>query len=112
MSTPIELVNGCVDITVMVASAAEKGEKMREILIAVVVLVACVAGGVAAVQGIFIGVGIPVTIKYSDQVIYQGNSACVTVQSAGAATRVNIRGGYMCLFPKKYYLSSDIVIES
>lgn len=50
----------------------------------------------------------PIEIKVDNKIVYSGSAACVDVISSGATTRVDIDGGFLCLFPIKYYVSNNV----
>lgn len=51
---------------------------------------------------------VPVTVKVNKVLVYEGPSAGVDVRSSGANTTVSVSGGFLYLFPKAYYVSSDV----
>lgn len=51
---------------------------------------------------------VPMVVKQNGKVIYEGRSKCVNVISSGDTTRVDVKGGFLCLFPKAYYVGKDI----
>lgn len=74
-------------------------------------VVLAAAGLICAGRVVELGIGVPITIKKSGQVIYSGNSACINVKSAGTATRVDISGGFLCLYPERYFVGNDVSAE-
>lgn len=54
---------------------------------------------------------VPIVVRKGNTIIYSGRSACVSCESAGDTTRVGIRGGLLCIFPKEYHVSKDITME-
>lgn len=51
---------------------------------------------------------VPVIVKVGEKEVYKGISACVNVTSTGDTTRVDISGGFLCMFPVAYYVGKDI----
>jgi hypothetical protein len=51
---------------------------------------------------------VPMVVKQNKKIIYEGRSACVNVISTGDTTRVDVKGGFLCLFPKAYYVGKNI----
>jgi hypothetical protein len=54
---------------------------------------------------------VPVIVKVNDKIVYSGTSGCVYVKSSGDTTFVTINGGFLCLFPKEYYVGRGIKME-
>ena len=53
---------------------------------------------------------IPIVVKVDGKTVYEGTSAGASVGSSGATTRVSIRGGFLYLFPKAYYVSHNVEV--
>lgn len=43
---------------------------------------------------------------------YTGPAPCVNTRSVGAASQVEIGGGFLCLFPLKAYVGNDVKITT
>lgn len=54
---------------------------------------------------------VPVKVFVDGNMIYEGTSAGVATDSNGYATKVTITGGYLYLFPQKYYVSKDVEVR-
>ena len=68
---------------------------------------------VVITQGIALLFGVPITVFVDKQEVFSGNSNCVLINPGGAITntKVEINGGFMCLFPRAQYVSSDVQIK-
>ena len=53
---------------------------------------------------------IPSVVKVDGRVVYEGSSAGFDAESAGANTTVTVRGGFLFMFPKAYYVSNDVEV--
>lgn len=51
---------------------------------------------------------VPVRCKVDGNLVYEGRSACINVTSSGASTTVSVKGGFLCLFPKQYFVSKNV----
>ena len=51
---------------------------------------------------------VPVVCKVEGIVVYSGPSAGIKVLSTGDTTKVDIKGGFLYWFPKKYYVSHNV----
>ncbi|MFA5089327.1 MAG: hypothetical protein WC552_09885 [Candidatus Omnitrophota bacterium] len=96
------------------------GELMDDRIAAIVVGFASVALGVFLVATLVLGVqwgqktffdNVPSTVWVDDKLVYQGTSAGFDVDSSGANTTVTIYGGWLYLFPERYYVSKSVKIE-
>ena len=65
---------------------------------------------VALIQGPRVLLNPTVGIIRQGQVIYTGNNACIDVVSGGDTTKIDINGGFLCMFPKETILGKDIEI--
>jgi hypothetical protein len=54
---------------------------------------------------------VPITIEQNGTVLYDGISGCADVDSGGDTTKVSIKGGWLCFFPKAYYVGRDIKVS-
>jgi len=54
---------------------------------------------------------VPVVCTVNGKIVYKGISARLEVKSAGMATKVRIKEGFLLLFTKAYYVSDDVKIE-
>lgn len=67
---------------------------------------------ITAIQSIILLVDdVPIIVKVEGKTVYEGSSAKISTESNGANTKVCIKGGFLYLFPQKYYINKDIVIE-
>lgn len=55
---------------------------------------------------------VPITVMVDNKQIYNGPSYAVHVGSSGASTVVVIHGGFLCIFPKYYYVSNNVHVEN
>lgn len=70
-----------------------------------------VVGLVLIIKGIGLATdNVPITVTVDGKKVYNGISGCVNVNSTGATTQVTVRGGFMCFFPKAYYVGKNIVV--
>lgn len=53
---------------------------------------------------------IPCEVYVDSELVYKGISAGVEVDTSGANTTVTIMGGFMYLFPQKYYVSANVKV--
>ncbi len=44
--------------------------------------------------------------------VFEGRAYCANVESAGAATSVDIHTGPLCMFPSDHYVSKDVKVET
>lgn len=72
----------------------------------------CIFGLMTIIQGPILLISPQIEIFKDDQLIYQGNKACVSVQSGGDTTTVEIGKGYMCVFPGQYIVGKNIEIRN
>ena len=54
---------------------------------------------------------VPVVCTVNGKIVYKGISARLEVRSAGMATKVRIKEGFLLLFTKAYYVSDNVKIE-
>ena len=54
----------------------------------------------------------PVEITQDGNVMYRGIMSCVDVASSGDTTTIQIKEGFLCLFPKSVILGRGIEIKS
>ena len=63
------------------------------------------------IQGIDYAIqSVPIKITVDGAIVFEGRSACASVESAGAATRVYVRGGFLCMFPKSYHVGKSVEV--
>ena len=55
---------------------------------------------------------VPVICKVNGNEVYRGISGCITVESSGANSNVKINGGFLCWFPKAYYVSKNVELKN
>lgn len=77
------------------------------VIVAIFLLLIC---GVRGCEVAFVE-NVPTTCYVDGQMVYQGSSAGITVESSGYATKVMIKGGFLYFFPKAYYVSKDVRLE-
>lgn len=65
--------------------------------------------GIRAVELKFFN-NVPVVVHVDGKEVYRGISGCVFVESSGANTTVRVDHGFLCIWPKAYYVSSDVKI--
>jgi hypothetical protein len=54
---------------------------------------------------------VPVKVYIDGNLVYEGKSGCVSVNSAGRTTAVTVEGGFLCMWPIKEYVSDNVHIE-
>ena len=54
---------------------------------------------------------VPTKCWVDGKLIYDGISAGINVLSTGRTTKVDIKGGFLYLFPKEFYVSDDVKLE-
>ena len=81
----------------------------KEIATCISIIIFLIILACTTLNGISYAVGnVHLKITKDGKEIYNGRSACVNVKSAGDTTRVDISGGFLCMFPKAYYTGRDI----
>lgn len=55
---------------------------------------------------------VPLRISVDGVEVYHGRSACVDTESIGSSSRVDVKKGPWCLFPKEYFAGKDVVIKT
>lgn len=68
----------------------------------VLVIVICQAINITCVDNV------PVICTVDGKVVYDGISAGIIAQSSGDTTSILVRGGFLYLFPKAFYVSHDV----
>ena len=53
---------------------------------------------------------VPLRVSVDGKEVYHGRSACVQTESIGSSSRVDVKTGPWCLFPKEYFAGKNIVI--
>jgi hypothetical protein len=51
-----------------------------------------------------------VKVECGGEVFYEGRRACVTIESAGSATKVDVSKGLFCMFPAKTCTDSNVSV--
>ena len=54
---------------------------------------------------------VPVEVTKDNITIYEGINGCISVSSSGDTTSVTIKDGFLCMFPKEYYVGQNIRVE-
>ena len=80
----------------------------------IVVFALGIFGLISGVQGVNLAFfdNVPVRVSVDDKIVYQGISGCVSVESSGANSTVSVNQGFLCFFPKAYYVSKNVSIEN
>lgn len=73
--------------------------------------------GIGLAMGILFSVmyateNVPLRISVDGVEVYHGRSACVNTESIGSSSRVDVKKGPWCLFPKEYFAGKDVVIKT
>lgn len=55
---------------------------------------------------------VPVRITVDGKEVYHGRSACVSTESIGSSSRVDVKTGPWCMFPKEYFSGKNVVITT
>lgn len=55
---------------------------------------------------------VPLRISVDGREVYHGRSACVDTESIGSSSRVDVKTGPWCLFPKEYFAGKDVIIKT
>lgn len=51
---------------------------------------------------------VPTKVLVDGSLVYEGPSVGVVIDSSGANTTVSVKGGFLYMFPQKYYVSKDV----
>lgn len=62
-------------------------------------------------QLIYIAISPLVVCYVNDELVYQGRSACLDIETAGAATKVSVKG-FLCVLPKAKYVSNNVRVNN
>lgn len=83
------------------------------ILITGVVIVGAIALGFSLVgMNYYFIDNIPITISVDGKKVFEGRSACAKTVSVGSSSRVDVHGGFLCMFPEAYYAGDNVVITT
>lgn len=80
---------------------------------AIIALVAIIFGIVVFANGMHYWVeNVPLRVILDGKEVYKGRSACVNTESVGSSSRVNVSGGFLCIWPKEYFAGKNLVIKT
>ena len=85
---------------------------IKFLVIGIVVLGSATMVFLIGVQGLSLAFfdNVRMSVLVDGKTVFKGLSGCVQVKSTGATTRVDVGGGFLCLFPQAYYVSKDVKI--
>ncbi len=85
----------------------------KEFIIFVIGVLTAFAVIVFGIQAIHLfSDNVPVVCLVDGKEVHRGRSYEVDLNSRGANTQVTIRGGFMYLFPVRYYVSHDVDVHN
>ena len=65
--------------------------------------------GVKLFENTFVD-NVPSIVKVDGKIVYEGTSAGFDTGSEGANTSVVVKGGFLYMFPKAYYVSKNVEV--
>lgn len=80
-------------------------------IVAIVILLPIMVAVVGRAIKYYCVDNVPVTCFVDGVEVFDGRSACIDVNSSGANTTITVNGGPLCLFPKAYYVSNNVVLH-